>query len=156
MGTLGKALGTVGAFVAGSSVLRDYLINRARTFIFTTATPPALAAASIAALKIAREEGWRRDRLFKNARRLTDGLRALGRGLPEGAPGHILPVGIGDTEATVSIGRSLRAEGFLVGAIRPPTVSLGSSRLRLTVSAAHTDDQIDRIIAALEQHLPSP
>jgi 8-amino-7-oxononanoate synthase len=156
MGTLGKALGTVGAFVAGSSVLRDYLINRARTFIFTTATPPALAAASIAALKIAREEGWRRERLFNNARRLADGLRAIGRELPERAPGHIVPVAIGDAESTVVIGRALRADGFLVGAIRPPTVSLGSSRLRLTVSAAHTDDQIDRIIAALEQYLPSP
>jgi len=156
MGTLGKALGTAGAFVAGSATLCEWLMNRARPFVFTTASPPALAAASLAALGIAREEPWRRERLRTNARRLRAGLDALGRPAPGEADGHIVPVLTGGAEATVRAGRLLLERGFLVGAVRPPTVPPGTSRLRLTLSAAHTPEQVDGLLAALAEVLPSP
>jgi 8-amino-7-oxononanoate synthase len=153
MGTLGKALGTVGAFVAGSDTLRSYLMNRARSFVFTTATPPALAAAAIAGISIARQEPERRTRLMENSTRLAAGLRAIGCSLSHDLAGHIIPIPIGDAGRTVAIGGALRSEGFLVGAVRPPTVPLGGSRLRITLSAAHTEEQIDGLLSALERHL---
>jgi 8-amino-7-oxononanoate synthase len=156
MGTLGKALGTAGAFVAGSAALCEWLVNRARPFVFTTASPPALAAASLAALAIAREEPWRRERLRANARRLRAGLATLGRPAPGEADGHIVPVLTGRAEATVRAGRLLLERGFLAGAVRPPTVPPGTSRLRLTLSAAHTPEQVDALLAALAEVLPSP
>jgi 8-amino-7-oxononanoate synthase len=155
MGTLGKALGTVGAFVCGSRTLVDYLLNRARTFIFTTASPPALAAATIEALRIVCQEPWRRTQLRANARRVRDGLRERGHML-EGPPdGHIVPVRVGEADIAVRVGAALRDRGFLVGAIRPPTVPLGASRLRITVSAAHTASQIDLLLTALAETLPA-
>lgn len=155
LGTLGKAFGVVGAYVAGPMVLRDLLLTRARSFLFTTAPPPALAAGALAAVRISREEPWRRDQLQRNARRLAAGLAALGRGAAGStAPGHIAPIIIGDSEQAVAIGRALLDRGFLVGAVRPPTVPLGSARLRVTVSAAHTDAQIDGLLAALADLLP--
>ena len=155
MGTLGKALGTAGAFVAGSETLRDFLLNRARSFIFTTGSPPALAAGALAALRIAHEEGWRRTRLRDHAARLRDGLRALGRAVDAAAPGHIVPVLLGDSERTTRVGQQLRERGFLVGAIRPPSVPLGGARLRITLSAAHTPEQIDDLLQALAGVLPA-
>ena len=156
MGTLGKALGTAGAFVAGSERLRDWLLNRARPFVFTTGTPPALAAATIEALRIVREEPWRRARLRENARRLREGLAALGHAAPGEADGHIVPVRTGDAEGTVRIGAALRERGFLVGAVRPPTVPAGGSRLRITLGAAHTAEQIGGLLDALRTELPAP
>jgi 8-amino-7-oxononanoate synthase len=145
MGTLGKALGTSGAFVAGSRTLIDYLVNRARSFIYTTATPPAIAAATIEALRIAAAEPERRTRLRAAARRLRAGL-----GITDGpADGHIVPVPIGDAERTMQVGAALRERGFLVGAVRPPTVPDGTSRLRVTVSAAHEPADIDALVAAV-------
>ncbi|HEX6749308.1 MAG TPA: 8-amino-7-oxononanoate synthase [Longimicrobium sp.] len=153
MGTLGKALGTAGAFVAGSKTLCEWLMNRARPFVFTTGSPPALAAAALAALRIAEDEPWRRDRLRANARRLREGLAALGRPAPGEADGHIVPVLIGGAEETMRAGRLLAERGFLAGAVRPPTVPPGTSRLRLTLSAAHTGEQVDGLLAALAEVL---
>ncbi len=156
MGTLGKALGVAGAFVAGPTALRDLLLTRARSFLFTTGSPPALAAAALEALRVSREEGWRRERLREHARRLAAGLRDLGQP-PIGAatPGHIVPIIIGSSERTVEIGRALLDRGYLVGAVRPPTVPLGSARLRVTLSTAHTDTHIDGLLAALADVLPA-
>jgi 8-amino-7-oxononanoate synthase len=156
MGTLGKALGTAGAFVAGSERLREWLMNRARPFVFTTGAPPALAAATLEALRIAREEPWRRARLRENARRLRAGLAALGHAAPGEADGHIVPVRVGDAGETMRIGGALRERGFLVGAVRPPTVPPGGSRLRITLGAAHTAEQIDGLLDALRTELPAP
>ncbi|AHG92025.1 8-amino-7-oxononanoate synthase [Gemmatirosa kalamazoonensis] len=149
VGTLGKAFGTAGAFVAGSAALCDLLLHRARSFVFTTGSPPAVAAATLRALAIARDEPWRRDRLRDNARRLRAGLAALGRPAPGEADGHVVPVLLGDPTRTVDAGARLLADGFAVGAIRPPSVPPGSARLRLSVSAAHTPEQIDALLEAL-------
>jgi 8-amino-7-oxononanoate synthase len=145
MGTLGKALGTAGAFIAGSRTLIDYLTNRARAFVYTTASPPAIAAATIEALRIATTEPERRTRLRAAARQLRTALRL------DGPPdGHIVPITIGDADRTMRAAATLRNCGFLVGAVRPPTVPDGTSRLRLTVSAAHDSADIDALLAALE------
>jgi 8-amino-7-oxononanoate synthase len=149
MGTLGKSLGTSGAFIAGSRTLIDYLMNRARSFVFTTATPPAIAAATLEALRIAVAEPERRLALRANARRLRAGLKAFGRQTDGPPDGHIIPIPIGDAAETMRVGAALRARGFLVGAVRPPTVPPGTSRLRLTVSAAHEPEDIDALLAAL-------
>jgi 8-amino-7-oxononanoate synthase len=154
MGTLGKALGVAGAFVAGSRTLIEYLVNRARAFVFTTGMPPALAAASVTALRIARAEPERRDRVRTVARRLRNGLALLGHTAPGDADGHIIPVMVGDAGATVRLGAALREQGFLVGAVRPPTVPVATSRLRITASAAHSDADVAALLDALEVVLP--
>jgi 8-amino-7-oxononanoate synthase len=156
MGTLGKALGTAGAFIAGSGRLREWLLNRARPFVFTTGSPPALAAATLEALRIVRDEPWRRERLRENARRLRAGLASIGHEAAGEADGHVVPVRTGDAEATMRIGGALRERGLLVGAVRPPTVPPGGSRLRITLTAAHTAEQIDRLLDALRTELPAP
>lgn len=153
MGTLGKALGCAGAFVTGSATLREYLLNRARTFVFTTGSPPALAAAALAALRLLDAEPWRRARLLANAARLRERLAALGISAAPNAPGHITPVRLGSAERAVEAGRCLRARGFLVGVVRPPTVPMGSARLRITLSALHTGEQIDGLVGALDEVL---
>ena len=155
MGTLGKACGVAGAFVAGSRPLVDYLTNRARAFVYTTGTPPALAAAARRALEVVAQEPERRGRLRDNARRLRAGLAA--RGWPAAGPddGHIVPVVIGASEATMAVAAALEAAGFLVGAIRPPTVPAGTARLRITVSTAHDAAAIDALLDALAAALPS-
>jgi 8-amino-7-oxononanoate synthase len=154
IGTLGKAVGAAGGFVAGSRPLRDLLVNRARTFIFTTAMPPPVAAAATAALAlIAGPEGDRRRAL------LADRQRSLGEALARlalvaGPPaGPILPVVLGSEARTLSAAADLRVLGFFVPAIRPPTVPDGSSRLRVTLSAAHEPDDLTRFAAALAEVL---
>ena len=154
MGTLSKALGTAGAFVAGSATLIEFLTNRARAFIFTTGTPPAWAAATLEALRIVRDEPWRRERLYENARRLRRGLAAIGWNVDGAEDAYVVPVVIGDTDETMRIGAVLREAGYLTGAVRPPTVPLGTSRLRLIVSAAHTEAHIDGLVRALQEALP--
>ncbi|HET9948719.1 MAG TPA: 8-amino-7-oxononanoate synthase, partial [Longimicrobiales bacterium] len=149
VGTLGKAFGAAGAFVAGTEALRRWLLNRARTFVFSTAPPPALAAAALEALRIARAEPERRARLRENAARMRAGLGALGHALPANVPGHIVPVRVGSAEAAVAAGRALAERGYVVGSIRPPSVPEGGARLRLTLSAAHTPEQIDGLLDAL-------
>jgi 8-amino-7-oxononanoate synthase len=149
MGTLGKAIGTIGAYVAGSKVLIEYLMNRARAFVFTTASPPALAAATLEALRIVRAEPERRVRLVENARHLRARLSAIGLA-PAGEPdGYIVPIVLGGSERTTLVGNALCDAGYLVGAVRPPTVPMGQSRLRITLSAAHESSHIDGLVEAL-------
>ena len=149
VGTLGKAFGAAGAFVAGHAVLRDWLLNRARSFVFTTASPPALAAGARAAVAIAAAESWRRERVRAVARRLRAGLAAAGFRVPGADDGHIVPVHVGDAARAARAGDALRARGLLVGAIRPPTVAAGAARLRLSASAAHTDADVDAAVSAV-------
>ena len=140
MGTLSKALGSLGGFVAGPRTYVDLLCNRARPFIFTTAPTPADTAAALAALRVVRSaEGAAR---VARLRGHVDRLRP-------GHPTPLVPVVVGDEAAALAAAARLLDEGLLVPAIRPPTVAPGTSRLRVTFSAAHTDDQVDRLLAAL-------
>jgi 8-amino-7-oxononanoate synthase len=147
MGTLGKALGSFGAYVAGSRALIDYLLNTARTFIFTTALPPPVVAAADAALDLVECEPERRAAVQRNAARLRAGLRAAGYDVP-GPESHILPVMIGDPVETMRVSSALLAGGVLAQGIRPPTVPPGTARIRATVMATHTDADIDEAVAA--------
>jgi 8-amino-7-oxononanoate synthase len=150
MGTLGKALGSSGAFVAAEAVLIETLIQHARTYIYTTAMPPAAASAALAALRIVREEGWRRQRLGCLVQRLRVGLEHLGLPLlPSRSP--VQPLLLGDASRALERAAGLRARGLLVPAIRPPTVPQGSARLRITLSAAHEDADVDRLLDALAE-----
>jgi 8-amino-7-oxononanoate synthase len=149
MGTLGKAMGTFGAFVAGDEVLIDTLIQGARTYIYTTAAPPALAEAPREALRVARREEWRRDRLRALIGRFRNGAEQLGlRLLDSDTP--IQPVLVGDPQAALAMSAALRNAGILVVAIRPPTVPSGTARLRVTMSAAHTESDVDQLLDALQ------
>ncbi len=142
VGTMGKAMGSAGAFVAGSRLLVDVLLNKARSFIFNTGLPPGVLAASLAALGMLRTDGvLRRERLLEHARRLRYGLGELG--FTVGGESYILPVILGDSQLTLTWRDALLEEGLFVQAIRPPTVPVGTSRLRLTVSAAHGAADID-------------
>lgn len=150
VGTLGKAFGTFGAFVAGSDALIETLIQFGRTYIYTTALPPAVAAATRASLRLVRTEPWRRDHLRNLIAQFRAGAVALGIPLlPSATP--IQPVPIGDPERTLAIATRLRETGFLVGGIRPPTVPAGTARLRIALSAAHTQVQIDHLLDALDR-----
>ena len=153
MGTLGKALGTFGAFVAGDTETIEFLLQSARTYIYTTALPPAVAAAARAALRLCRTESWRRERLRALLRHWQQGAAQLELPLSP-APTAIQPLIIGDSASAVELSESLRAAGFWVSAIRPPTVPEGGARLRITLSAAHTEAQIDALLAALARLLP--
>ena len=153
MGTLGKAFGTFGAFVAGSETLVETLIQEARTYIYTTAPPPAAAAATRAALRLVREQDWRREQLQALVRRFREGAAQLGLELAD-SPTPIQPLIVGEATAALHLGETLRARGILIGAIRPPTVPPGSARLRITFSAAHSAAQVDRLLDALEQLMP--
>jgi len=135
MGTLGKALGSFGAYVAGSRPLIDWLANRARSFVFTTALPPAAVGAARAALHLLQAEPELRVRLHENAQRLWELLRAAGADVPRQAS-HILPVLVGEERRTMELSEGLLREGVWVQGIRPPTVPPGSSRLRVTATAA--------------------
>jgi 8-amino-7-oxononanoate synthase len=149
MGTLGKAFGTFGAFIAGSTELIETLIQTARSYIYTTASPPALAEASRTGLRIAMEEGWRRDRLRALIRRFRSGARQLGLSLmPSDTP--IQPLMVGDCGRALALSEALLGQGCLVPAIRPPTVLEGSARLRITLSSRHSECQVDRLLEALE------
>ncbi|MGZ8200312.1 MAG: 8-amino-7-oxononanoate synthase [Methylosarcina sp.] len=152
MGTLGKALGTFGAFVAGSHELIETLIQKARTYIYTTALPPAIAEATRASLKIVAADLWRRDKLASLVQHFSQGAKQLGLSLLPSASA-IQPVIIGDSQQTMSISKALLEQGFLVGAIRPPTVPTGSARLRITFSALHEEHHIDRLLDAFERIL---
>jgi 8-amino-7-oxononanoate synthase len=154
MGTLGKAFGTFGAFVAGSEALVETLIQEARTYIYTTAPPPAAAAATRAALRLVREQDWRREQLQALVRRFREGAAQLGLDLAESST-PIQPLIVGEAAAALRWSQALRAHGILISAIRPPTVQPGSARLRITFSAAHSAAQIDRLLDALEKLMPT-
>ena len=149
VGTLGKAFGTFGAFVAGSEVLIETLIQFSRSYIYTTALPPAVAVASSASLKILQAESWRREKLVSLVSRFRLGAKQIGLDLMDSQT-PIQPVQINNDQRVMEINQQLRAKGFMVGAIRPPTVPAGSGRLRICLSATHTEDQIDQLLEALE------
>lgn len=148
MGTLGKACGSFGAFVAGSETLIETLIQFARTYIYTTALPPAVAAATLQSLIIIREENWRREHLQKLIARFRSGADQLDLPLMNSV-GAIQPLLIGDTARALEISEKLAARGFWISAIRPPTVPVGTARLRITLSAAHSEAQVDQLLDAL-------
>ncbi|HRP88133.1 MAG TPA: 8-amino-7-oxononanoate synthase [Gammaproteobacteria bacterium] len=150
VGTLGKALGTFGAFVAGSEAVVETLIQRARSYIYTTAPPPAVAAATLAALRLAREEGWRRERLAMLVARFRSGAAGLGLRLASSAT-PIQPVIAGEARAALAAAERLFERGLWVTAIRAPTVPAGSARLRITFSAAHREEDVDRLLEALAE-----
>jgi 8-amino-7-oxononanoate synthase len=150
MATLGKALGCMGAFVAGSTALIDGLTQFARTFVYTTAMPPALAAAACEAVRIARTEAWRREKLQALIARFRTGASQLGLPLAD-SPTAIQPIIVGDADRAVAASHALEAAGFLVTAIRPLTVPAGKARLRVTLSAAHEEQDVDRLLDALAQ-----
>lgn len=148
MATLGKALGVAGAFVAGSEELIETLIQFARTYIYTTAMPPALAVAAAESLRIVREEPWRRAHLQELIERFRAGANALGlQVLPSQTA--IQPLLLGDAATALRWSEQLLARGLLVPAIRPPTVPRGQSRLRVTLSAAHSVVEVERLLQAL-------
>lgn len=148
VGTLGKAFGTFGAFVAGSAELIEYLIQKARSYIYTTALPPAVAAATRASLRVVIAEGWRRDRLRELIERFRAGARDLGLALTQ-SDTPIQAVILGEPARALAASAALASQGLWVAAIRPPTVPPGTSRLRITLSAAHTDEHLDRLLRAL-------
>ncbi len=149
MCTLGKAAGTFGAFVAGSPVLIESLLQRARTYVYTTALPAAVAAATRESLRVMQDEPWRRDLVLEHAARFRAGIADLGlRSLPSRTP--IQPVVVGAEASAVAASDALFEQGFWVPAIRPPTVPAGTSRLRFTFSASHTSAQVEQLLAALQ------
>jgi 8-amino-7-oxononanoate synthase len=147
MGTLGKALGGAGAYVAGSRDLIDLLVNRARSFVYTTGLAPAAVAAAGAALDVLGAEPERRARVLAHAARLRAGLATLGLTAPGDT--HIVPLVVGDNARAVALAEALLARGVLAAAIRPPTVPPGTARLRLTPMATHTPGDIERALAAI-------
>lgn len=151
MATLGKALGTAGAFVAGSGDFIDALLQFARTYVYTTAMPPAVAAATSAAVDIVRREQWRRDRLGALIARFRAGAAQLGVPLAESRT-PIQPIVVGSAERASALAAALADDGLLVVAIRPPTVPAGRSRLRITLNAQHSEADIDGLLHALESH----
>lgn len=152
MGTLGKGFGTFGAFVAGSELLIETLIQKARTYIYTTALPAAVAEATRASLKLIIAENWRRDKLKKLSARFRSGAQQLGLQLVESSSA-IQPIVIGDSKRAVEISNALLNAGFLISAIRPPTVPQGGARLRVTFSAMHEEQQIDQLLDGLAKSM---
>jgi 8-amino-7-oxononanoate synthase len=150
MATLGKAVGTFGAFVAGSANLIEYLVQFSRSYIYTTAMPPAIAAATRASLRLVWEENWRRQQLQNLIALFRRGASELGLALMDSAT-PIQPVLVGSDADVLKIGDHLYRNGFHVGTIRSPTVPKGSARLRITLTAAHGEEDVLRLLDALQQ-----
>ena len=150
MGTLGKALGSFGAYAAGSKVLTEYLINKSRAFIFTTALPPAVCAVSSKAIDIVQKRPGLRKRLKDNIIFLRTGLKNLGFPVSND-PTPIIPVLIGDAGKTMKLSSMLFERGIFVSGIRPPSVPRGTSRLRITVTAAHTREMLEQVIDEMKR-----
>ena len=153
VGTLGKAFGTAGAFVAGSEELIETLIQFARPYIYTTSQPPAVACATLKSLELLRAEGWRREHLNRLIARFRAGAAEIGLSLMD-SPTPIQPILVGDSERALKLSALLKDRGLLVGAIRPPTVPAGSARLRVTFSASHTEAQLEQLLEALAECWP--
>jgi 8-amino-7-oxononanoate synthase len=147
VGTFGKAFGTFGAFVAGDADLIEFLVQKSRTYIYTTALPPAVTAATRAALRVSERESWRREKVLALARRFGSGLES--RGVAVSAAASIVPVIVGEAGRAVAVSQKLEDQGFLVAAIRPPTVPAGTARLRVTFSAGHEEAQVDALVNAV-------
>jgi glycine C-acetyltransferase/8-amino-7-oxononanoate synthase len=150
MGTLGKALGTSGGFMTGTKDFIAYLINTSRSFIYSTAPPPAMAAAAQAAIHLIQQEPERRDRLWQNRKHMYQGLKAMGCHMTK-SQSPILPIIVNDPRLAVEMSVGLQKKGIYIPAIRPPTVPKGTSRLRVTVSAEHSIEQIDAALSAIQQ-----
>lgn len=150
MGTLGKALGSFGAYVAGSRALRELLINRCRTFIYTTSLPPAVLAMASAAIDILYREPGRRASLWGNCRALRGGLSALGFSLGQGLS-QILPLILGEADRCMAFSDRLLEKGIFAQGIRPPTVPPGTSRLRVTLMATHSPEHIEKALTAFRE-----
>ena len=148
IGTLGKAFGSFGAFVAGGADLIELLIQKARPYIYTTALPQPVAAATRCALELIQTESWRRERLLCLTARFRRQAREAGVPLAD-SPTPIQPVLFGSAAAALAAQRELEEAGFWVVAIRPPTVPPGSSRLRVTLSATHTEAEVDELVGRL-------
>jgi 8-amino-7-oxononanoate synthase len=153
VGTLGKAFGTAGAFVAGSEELIETLIQFARPYIYTTSQPPAVACATLKSLQLLRGEGWRREHLNKLIARFRVAAAEIGLSLMD-SPTPIQPILVGDSARALKLSALLKERGLLVGAIRPPTVPAGSARLRVTLSAAHSEAQLELLLEALAECWP--
>jgi 8-amino-7-oxononanoate synthase len=149
MGTLGKGVGSFGAFIAGSEDLIEWLIQSARPYIYTTATPPAIAEATRTSLKLIQSEEWRREKLRTLIKRFRDGAEQLGLELMASET-PIQPLLIGEAGEALALSKRLEQLGILISAIRPPTVPDGTARLRITFSAAHSEEHVDRLLSALE------
>jgi 8-amino-7-oxononanoate synthase len=152
VGTLGKAFGTAGAFVAGSEDFVETLIQDARTYVYTTAPPPAVAEATRVSLRLVRQEPWRREHLAKLVQRFRQGAEQLGLPLADSQT-PIQPLMVGGSEKALELSEALRHRGILISAIRPPTVPPGSARLRITFSAAHSEQHVDQLLDTLGQVL---
>jgi 8-amino-7-oxononanoate synthase len=153
MGTLSKALGAQGGFVCGSRQLIAWMVNYARPYIFSTALAPPLAGAARCAVKLVEKEPDRRRHLLSLAERLRSRLRELGKAVGASCC-QIVPVIVGDARAALQLSRRLEASGLLVPAIRPPSVPEGTARLRVSLTAGHTAEDIDRLVSALLEHSP--
>ncbi len=149
VGTLGKAFGVAGAFVAGAPELREWLLNTARSFVYSTAYPAGLLPVLLRALNAVRQGDERRARLARHADQLRGELRALGFDVP--GESAIVPVMLGDNERALAVAERLAQAGVLGLAIRPPTVAPGTARLRLTPMATHTEEQVARVVAAMKE-----
>ena len=152
MGTFGKAFGTFGAFVAAEDVVIETLIQKARPYIYTTALPPAVAAATRTALRLVQSEDWRRDHLQALITQFRQGAAQLGLNLMS-STSAIQPLLIGDTGRAVSLSEKLKQRGLLISAIRPPTVPEGTARLRITLCAAHSTEQVEQLLQILDEVL---
>ncbi len=149
MGTFGKAFGTLGAFVAADEEVIETLIQQARTYVYTTAQPAAIAAATLASLKLVEEEHWRREKLQSLISQFRTGAKELGLNLMDSLT-PIQPILMGDDKQAIKIGKALEKKGILVGVIRAPTVPEGSARLRITFSANHSEQDVTQLLNALE------
>lgn len=148
MGTLGKAFGVFGAFIAGSELLVESLIQRSRSYIYTTALPPSVAEAARTSLNLIREQGWRREHLQALIRRFCSGAAQLDLPLLESET-PVQPLLVGESEQALLMSHALLERNILISAIRPPTVPSGGARLRITLSAAHTEADVDQLLTAL-------
>jgi len=148
IGTLSKALGCAGGFVCGSRRLVEWLVNRARSYVFSTAPPPSTCAAAVSALDIVAKEPWRRDRLLARAARLRQDLMSRGWNIGESAS-QIIPVIVGEASRTLALAAALAERGIFVPAIRPPSVPVGRSLLRISLSYEHTDEMLAALREAL-------
>ena len=150
MGTLGKSFGTYGAFVAGSETLIETLVQYARSYIYTTAPPPAIAVATSASLELVKNDQWRRDKLNQRILQFRAGAEQIGlRLMHSNMP--IQPVLMASDAQLLKTNKQLLDSGFMVGAIRPPTVPEGTGRLRITLSASHSEQQVDALLDALDK-----